>query len=152
MRRSSFIARKGVDVRWLVDITVFQSQEFSDVVSSDYAVMMFQEFFKLEKEGKKIQMRLYKGGSTYNQSSLNNEKLALIITESPVTATFVTREFNKDLIDDVIGNFDEYWKNALPILSAKPDDLQKLGLFENPLMGEIMMKLQQSMQESGERG
>ncbi|MHA1908109.1 MAG: hypothetical protein ACW98Y_12490 [Candidatus Thorarchaeota archaeon] len=138
-------ARKGVDVRWLIDISVFLSQEFTESVPTEYAVGIFQEFITLEREGYKIQMRLYKGGTTYNQSSLNNEHLALIITESPVTATFVTREFNKDLIDDVINNFDDYWKTAVPIIGAQPSDLKKLGFFENPLMGEIMAQLQRSM-------
>ncbi len=138
-------ARKGVDVRWLIDVSVFLSQEFINEVPVEYAVKMFQEFMKLEREGKKIQMRLYKGGTTYNQSSLNREHLALIITENPVTATFVTREFNKDLIDDVISNFDEYWTKAVPLIGAQPKDLQNLGLFDNPLMGQIMAQLQKSM-------
>jgi DNA-binding MarR family transcriptional regulator len=140
-------ARRGADVRWLVDVRVFLSQEFSDAIPLDYAVKMFQEFIKLEKEGKKFEMRLYEGGTTYNQSSLNNEHLALIITESPATATFVTREFNKDLIDDVIKNFDEHWKTGTSFLSASPEDFQRLGLSKNPLMGKIMSKLKQSIQD-----
>ena len=143
-------AKKGVDVRWLVDVVVFLSIDHSEAISVQIASRMLREVIYLQKAGYKIQINLYKGGSTYNQSSLNDEHVALIITEEPVTATFVTREFNKDLIDDVIRNFDDFWKGSVPLLGATPKQMEELGLLESPFLVETMKKLQKTNREAEE--
>ena len=72
----------------------------------------FKEFARLRSQGYNFEVRISTGGMAYNQSSLNDEALTLIITEEPPTATYVTRDFNKELIDTVISSFDNLWKES----------------------------------------
>ncbi len=136
-------ARRGVDVRWIIDTQVLLSDTISENYTADEIAGFFFEFAMLEKEGHKFEVRVTSGGMAYNQSSLNNEALALIITEDPPTATYVTRDFNKELIDTVIRSFDTLWSKAMPFLKAKPEDLQKMGILGNPLMTSVFKKMEE---------
>ncbi|MDF1538551.1 MAG: hypothetical protein P1Q69_06580 [Candidatus Thorarchaeota archaeon] len=134
-------ARKGVDVRWLVDAQVLLSDGVTKNFTADDVAGYFVEFAKLEAEGYKFDVRVISGGMAYNQSSLNDEALTLIITEDPPTAIYVTRNFNKDLIDTVIRSFDTLWSKAVSIMKAKPEELQKMGFLESPFMASVLKKM-----------
>ncbi|MBE0527383.1 MAG: hypothetical protein IH631_10600, partial [Candidatus Thorarchaeota archaeon] len=88
---------------------------------------MMTMFFDLRARGKKFDGKLYAGPKTYNQVSFNNESMALIIAENPVTATWITREFNPDLIDNAVESFDKDWEMAKSILDLTPDDYKAFG-------------------------
>jgi len=137
-------AMNGVDVRWIVDAQVFLSDNLAKSISAEEISIMFSEIMKIEKDGWKFEVRIAIGGMAYNQSSLNDESLTLIITEEPPTATFVTRDFNKELIDTVIKSFDKQWNKSIPLLKATPEDLQKLGFLQNPLMASVFEKMRGS--------
>ncbi|MFW9849505.1 MAG: hypothetical protein ACFFF4_10200 [Candidatus Thorarchaeota archaeon] len=140
-------ARRGVDVRWLVDMKVWQSDEIARNFPVDLAARLIGEFVKLQNEGCKVEIRLYTGGVAYNQSSLNDDRVILIITEDPTTSTYVTRDFNSDLVDSVIKNFDEVWEKAIPMFGAKPEELKKLGLADTPYLMNLMQKIQEGQTE-----
>lgn len=136
-------AMKGVDVRWIVDAEVFLSDSLAKSLSAEEISIMFSEIVKLGREGKKFEVRIAMGGMAYNQSSLNDESLTLIITEEPPTATFVTRDFNKELIDTVIKSFDKQWNKSISLMKATPEDLQKMGFLQNPLMASVFGKMRE---------
>ena len=65
--------------------------------------------------------------------SLNDQSTALIITENPLTATWLTREFNPDLIDNAIESFDKNWENAKSVFELTPEDFEKMGATGSPI-------------------
>jgi hypothetical protein len=87
---------------------------------------------------KRFDARLYSGPKTYNQVSFNTESMALVIAENPVTATWITREFNPDLIDNATQTFDKDWKKAKSILSLTPEDYEALGVGPEGLIRKVM--------------
>jgi hypothetical protein len=58
------------------------------------------------------EMRIYEGPNTYHTAIFNDRYMVLVVSEEPVTATWITREFNPDIIDTSISVFDASWQKA----------------------------------------
>jgi hypothetical protein len=97
-----------------------------------------KELTELRANGKMFDARLYVGPKTYNQVSFNTESMALIITENPVTATWITRDFNPDLIDNAVQTFDQDWEKGKSLLSLTPDDFQAFGVGPEGLIRKLL--------------
>ncbi len=121
-------AQRGADVRYLVSTDVFGMEDTMDTrLNIDALKGLFQSIVKLKQEGVRFDVRLYSGEKTYNQVSFNRENMVLIIAEDPVTATWITRDFNPDLIDNAVASFDKSWDSARSFLELTPEDLPALG-------------------------
>jgi hypothetical protein len=63
--------------------------------------------------------------------------MALIFTEDPMTATWITRDFNPDLIDNAVDAFDKAWKKARSLLDMKPEEMSAFGAEPGGIMSKI---------------
>ena len=139
-RMTSFLdaARRGVEVRYMASTDVFRIDEISNLeVDEEAAATLFQQLIELKKNRTKFDIRIYDGPKTYFQVSLNNDNMALVIAENPVTATWITREFNPDLIDNAVKAFDRDWKKSRSFLELSPKDLEAFGVRPNALISRI---------------
>jgi hypothetical protein len=127
-------AQRGVDVRYLVTLDILSAGE---LVQRDMDPQRMggiaQGIIKMREAGIKFDVRVFPAGRTYSQVSLNDQSTALVITENPLTATWLTREFNPDLIDNAISSFDENWKDAKSIFELTAKDFEKMGASDGPL-------------------
>ena len=131
-------AERGADVRYLFSTDIF------DIERNRGAQVRFQlkEGFQMLKalevmkeRGVKFDLRLYAGPNTYNQISFNRESMVLVITENPMTATWITRKFNPDLIDNAVKTFDKDWKVSKSLLDIGAEDiLKRLGVAPEELI------------------
>jgi len=139
-RTQKFIdaALRGADVRYLMSADVFTMDELENYESQfDKASGLLHSLIDLKGRGLKIDFRLYAGPKTYNQVTLNRDNMVLVIAENPVTATWITRDFNPDLIDNAVKAFDRDWKKGKSFLDLQPDDLQALGLDPGALLSRL---------------
>jgi len=60
----------------------------------------------------RVAVKVYDGPMMYHQVTLNNDCMALIVSEKPLMAAWITRHFNPDIIDASVLSFDESWKEA----------------------------------------
>ncbi len=132
-------AERGVDVRYLISTEVFRIEELAPDVTFNIeeAMKVIQYIGELRKSGVKFDVRIYQGPKTYNQVSINNENMALIIAEEPVTATWITRDFNPDLIDNAVKAFDRDWKRSKSFFEMTPKDLQSFTSEPGELISKI---------------
>ena len=131
-------ARRGAEVRYMISSDVFKLEEITDKsFKIEEAMGAMQQIIELRKSGIKFDVRIYDGPKTYNQVSINKDNMALIIAENPVTATWITRDFNPDLIDNAVKAFDRDWKRAKSLLELTPKDLQSFGVKPGGLISEI---------------
>ncbi len=132
-------AQRGADVKYLISTEVFKLDEMASETSFDMDKVMrlMRNLSELRKGGLKFDIRIYDGPKTYNQVSFNNENMALIISEDPVTATWITRDFNPDLIDNALKSFDKHWKKSKSFLEMKPNDLRAFGVQPGGLISKI---------------
>jgi hypothetical protein len=99
-----------------------------------------QNLFKLREAGVKFNARLYAGEKTYNQISFNRQSTVLIIAENPVTATWITRDFNPDLIDNAVAAFDRDWAEGKSIFDLTLDDLEAFGVSPEGPISKVLVK------------
>lgn len=126
-RRFLEAAERGAEVKYLISINIFQLDRNKKKYGSIEDIVGFVSILTDMKErGKKFDVRLYAGPYTYNQISFNNDNMALVITENPVTATWMTRKFNPDLIDNAVKTFEKDWKKSKSILDMTPEDFGAL--------------------------
>jgi len=132
-------AKRGVDVRYMISTEVFRIEDLVASASYDIAkvLALLQNLGELRRAGLKFDIRIYEGPKTYNQVSLNRDNMALIIAENPVTATWITRDFNSDLIDNAVKTFDREWKKARSFLDMTPKDLEAFGVKPGGLISNI---------------
>lgn len=119
-------ASRGADVRYMVSADAFRLDNMTDVSTTEKGTQMIHYIDELRKSGVKFDVRIYDGPKTYNQVSLNTDNMVLIIAEDPVTATWITRDFNPDLIDNAVKAFDRDWKKTtsfFEIFGAEPGAL-----------------------------
>ena len=134
-------AMRGADVRYMMSIDIFRIEELTtQKFDEERATAMVQGLIELKKRGVKFDFRIYSGSRTYHQVSLNTDNMALIITEDPLTATWITRNFNPDLIDNAVEAFDKAWKKAKSLLDMKPEDMLALGADPKGLINKIFRK------------
>ncbi|MHA2140114.1 MAG: hypothetical protein ACXADC_04650 [Candidatus Thorarchaeota archaeon] len=121
-------AKNGADIRYLVTIDILGEQELVDrEMDSKKMKVLVQGILKMREAGLKFDVRLFPGIRTYSQVSLNNQSTALVITENPLTATWLTREFNPDLIDNAVVSFDKHWNSAKSIFELTSEDFAAFG-------------------------
>jgi len=122
-------AEKGADVRFLVTTDMFRVEAERGIQGSvEKTVRLLVTLVRMKERGKKFDIRLYAGPHTYNQISFNNENMALVITENPVTATWMTRMFNPDLIDNAIESFNKDWKISKSFFELTPQEFSIFGV------------------------
>lgn len=133
------VAQRGADVRYLISTEVFQLEQRITESSFDMddVMKLMSNLSTLREKGMKFDVRIYVGPKTYNQVSINNDNMALIITEEPVTATWITRDFNPDLIDNAVKAFDRDWKKSKSFLDMKPEELEAFGAEPGGLISKI---------------
>ncbi|MGY5864189.1 MAG: hypothetical protein RTV41_06260 [Candidatus Thorarchaeota archaeon] len=134
-------AMRGADVRYMMSVDIFRLEELTDLkFDEERAVGMVQGLVQLKKSGVKFDFRIYSGPRTYFQVSLNNDNMALVITEDPMTATWITRDFNPDLIDNAVEAFDKAWKTSRSLLDMSPEDMLAFGVNPGGLISKIFSK------------
>ena len=140
-RMQKFIdaADRGAEVRYMVSTDAFQVIEKTEIggLLASFQEMM-RGILELRAKGKLFDARLYSGLKTYNQVSFNDESMALIISENPVTATWITRDFNPDLIDNARVTFDKEWEGAKSILSLTAEEFKELGIGPEGLIRKLI--------------
>ncbi len=138
-RSSKFVeaAKRGADVRYLLSKDIFRLDEISGPFNMKDAMALILRVRELRKKGVKFDVRVFDGPKTYNQVSLNKDNMALVIAEDPVTATWVTREFNPDLIDNAVKAFDRDWRKSKSFLEMTPEDMVGLGAEPGGLISSL---------------
>lgn len=121
-------AERGADVRYLVTTDLLHLKQVDDIEAIRELLKFMSTLSEMKERGKKFDIRLYAGPHTYNQISFNNENMALVITENPITATWMTRKFNPDLIDNAIKTFEKDWKKSKSIFDLTPQDFDMFGI------------------------
>jgi len=139
MQRFIEAAERGAEIRYIVSTDAFEVAEKMDVrgLLSSFQDMI-RGILELKSRGRLFDIRMYTGPKTYNQVSFNDESMALIISENPVTATWITRDFNPDLIDNARITFDKEWEGARSVLSLTPEDFKALGLAPEGLIRQVL--------------
>jgi hypothetical protein len=134
-------AKRGADIRYMVSTDIFRADELSDTKYDIKSVMKFrkllQKMKELKRQGLKFDFRIYDGPKTYFQVSFNKENMTLVITENPMTATWITRDFNPDLIDNAVKSFDREWKKGRSILEMTPEDFAAFSAEPDGLITKI---------------
>ena len=100
--------------------------------------------------GHKIDVRLYSGPQTYNASILNTDRIAMIISDNPMTATYVTKEFNPDLIEDAVSSFDSTWEKAISLFSPDVKALKEAGIDQSSYIGKMLPEISKMIASRGE--
>ena len=114
LERLFVAAQKGVEVRYFVTEDILASDNFlANTIDPSMMKQFISHLVKVEKMGIKLDFRLYTGPkNTYQFASLNKDRIAFFLTQDPLTAVYFTSEFNPDLIENSVSEFDKYWKNA----------------------------------------
>ena len=132
-------AERGADVRYLLSTTIFDFERSNGKPENlGETFRMLNILGELRHRGKKFDMRLYTGPNTYNQISFNRESMALVISANPVTATWITRRFNPDLIDNAVETFDKDWKMAKSVFDLTPEDYEAFGVAPEKIIRMLM--------------
>ena len=133
-------AERGADIRYLISIDFFNLERDKGVrFQLKEGLQMLEDLGELRNRGKKFDIRLYAGPNTYNQISFNRESMALVITENPMTATWISRRFNPDLIDNAVKTFDKDWKMSESFFDLTVEDiLKRIGVAPEELIRLLM--------------
>ncbi len=133
-------AERGADIRYLFSTDIFRVEKDKGIhVNMEEVIGLLMLLSELKKSDKKFDVRLYAGPNTYNQVSFNKESMALIIAESPITATWITRKFNPDLIDNAVKTFDKDWKMAKSVFDLTQEEFKALGGYHEGLINKIIV-------------
>jgi hypothetical protein len=134
-------AQRGADVRYLVTLDILSAGELVERDMDEQRMGGIVEgIMRMREAGIKLDVRVFPAGKTYSQVSLNNRSTALVITENPLTATWLTRDFNPDLIDNAVSSFDENWKNAKSIFELTAEDFEMRGASDSPLAKMLLAR------------
>ncbi|MHA1908108.1 MAG: hypothetical protein ACW98Y_12485 [Candidatus Thorarchaeota archaeon] len=128
----------GAEIRYKVSSEVFNvDPETAAVVPREWLVGFVRGV--LQMHGKGLDFRIARHDVRgYQFVSLNDEVMALMISHNPVTAAWITRKFNANLIDNVIRSFDREWEEAIPIVNLKPEHLMAMGVESNSYMVSVL--------------
>ena len=129
-------AERGADIRYLLSTNFFNLEKDKGVsFQLKKGLQLLEDLGELRNRGKKFDIRLYTGPNTYNQISFNRENMALVITENPMTATWISRRFNPDLIDNAVKTFDKDWKMSESFFDLPVEDiLKRIGVAPEELI------------------
>jgi len=132
-------AERGVEVRYLVTTDIFRLEDDASARTNLGALTgMVERLFEMRERGIRFDARFYNGPKTYNQISFNRDSMALVITESPVTATWITRQFNPDLIDNAVKSFDRDWKKSRSFFELTQQEMAALGIVPGGLISNAV--------------
>ncbi|NHI82766.1 MAG: hypothetical protein EAX81_00495 [Candidatus Thorarchaeota archaeon] len=135
-------AKKGAEVRYASHPDLLlQSDKLKKDVSSDWIQHTLADFIAVRAEGKLIDLRIIdvdKKG--YQFAALNNEVMAFFISEDPITAAWVTREFNPDLIDNAIADFDKRWEQGISIFEITEEKLRSMRINPKGHLQAVVLK------------
>jgi len=138
-RRFAEAAEKGADVRYIFSTEIFNLERDKGITTDLEEVFALLNYLgELKDRGKKFDMRLFAGLNTYNQISFNKESMALVISENPMTATWITRKFNPDLIDNAVKTFDEDYKISKSVFDLTAKDFEAFGVGPEDLIKMLM--------------
>ena len=130
-------ARRGVDVRYLITGDVMQVAP-SKGLDMDDTISMLQTISELHEQKLKFDVRIYKGPPNYTFISLNNENMLLVVSKDPLRATWTTRSFNPDLIDNAIDSFDKHWADSFSLLELSMEDMISMGAQQDGLIPKAL--------------
>ncbi|MBN2231178.1 MAG: hypothetical protein JW779_16455, partial [Candidatus Thorarchaeota archaeon] len=127
IRRIFVAAQKGAEVRYAVPPSVLQSAALTEgKASQEMNKQILNAIVNERKSCPGLHMRINPAGPKSHQFvSLNDQVMALWISETPPTAAWLTREFNADLIDHIIDTFDEQWDKALLVREILDAEMEK---------------------------
>ncbi|TFG34069.1 hypothetical protein EU527_05145 [Candidatus Thorarchaeota archaeon] len=132
-------AERGADIRYLVTTDIFKMEDNESIKDNLMGLLgMVEKVIDMRKRGIKFNAKFYSGPKTYNQITFNRESMALIINENPVTATWITRKFNPDLIDNAVRSFDKDWRKGKSVLEMNPKDFEAFGASPRGLISKIL--------------
>ncbi|MHA1577743.1 MAG: hypothetical protein ACTSU3_10320 [Candidatus Thorarchaeota archaeon] len=144
-------ASQGVETRWLANMGMLVDESAPDIeVPLEIGMALMLKVVKLRMEGHKIDVRLYAGAQTYNASILNADRIAMIISDNPMTATYVTKEFNPDLIEDAVSSFDSIWERAISLFDPDIKSLEKAGIDKSSYIGKLLPEITKMIASSGD--
>ncbi len=139
-------ATTGADIKYAVSLEAFQIKR-EEVTDNTREWMQRFVASVFNAQGKGVDFRLLRPGvKRYQFVSLNDEVMALMIADNPVTAAWVTQEYNSDLIGSAIDAFEEEWKFAIPVDKLNAEVLKGLGIPEDNFMVSILEKGKQDKQ------
>ncbi|MHA1169938.1 MAG: hypothetical protein ACTSRU_19085, partial [Candidatus Hodarchaeales archaeon] len=145
-------ASQGVETRMLANAEVFTGDSSSEkAISLEDGMALMFGFANLRKQGHKIDVRLYIGPQTYNASILNADRIAMIISDNPMTATYVTKDFNPDLIEDAVRSFDFTWDRAISLFDPDLKILEETGMAQSSVIGKIHREFRKVMESRGDK-
>ncbi len=127
IQRIFVAAQKGVEVRYAVPPSVLQNTALTEGEASQAMTRQILGAIKNDRsEGPGLHMRINPAGPKSHQFvGLNNQVIALWISENPPTAAWITREFNADLIDHIIKTFDDQWQQSLLVHEVLDGEMRK---------------------------
>ena len=146
------VAARGVEVRYSVTIKALtDDSSIRSEIPPDRLVMTIASFIRSRKEGLPIDIRFNDGPkNTYQFMSLNNDSMAFMISENPLTAAWITRVFNPDLIDNAIAGFDLQWEKAVSLSNLSPEYLKKAKIPPNACVVEALADVYRTMGDGEE--
>ena len=107
MRR---IVEKGVEIRALDN----------DRGEEEMRQQLKKVLVKLREAGGDVGYMVFpRGDATYQFVSRNTEGIVLIVSESPLSATWLPRSGNTELVDNAIENFDKDYELGTDLLDYK---------------------------------
>ncbi|MDF1538552.1 MAG: hypothetical protein P1Q69_06585 [Candidatus Thorarchaeota archaeon] len=139
-------ATTGADIRYTVSFEAFQIKRENLNENTQEWILRFVTSL-LKFQGKGLDFRILRPGvKRYQFVSLNDEVMALMIADDPVTAAWVTNEFNSDLIASAIDAFEEEWKSAIPIDKLNAKALSDLGVPKDNFIASVLENDKQDKQ------
>ena len=68
-----------------------------------------------------------------------------------MTATYVTNDFNPDLIEDAVRSFDLTWDKAISLFDPDLKVLEDTGMNQSSLIGKIHQEFRRVMESRGDK-
>jgi hypothetical protein len=145
-------AARGVEVRYLVTIEDLKHDSLiRSEIKPDRLAMTIASFIRGLKEGLPIDIRFSDSPkNTYQFMSINNDSMAFMISENPLTAAWITRVFNPDLIDNAIASFDLRWEKAESLSKLSPEYLKNAEIPPNAYIVEALADVYRTMGDGEE--
>ncbi len=132
-------AASGVLVKYAVSADSFSIDRSAVTIPDEWISKFIGNIFQMQ--GKGLDFRVLQPGiKRYQFASLNSDVLALVISDKPMTAAWVNRDSNADMIDSAIDSFEQEWESAIPLTQLTPDILLEWGLPKDNFIVNILMK------------
>ena len=146
-------AARGVEVHYSVAIkSLIQDGSIRSEITPKALAGTIGTFIDCRKEGLPVDIRFNDGPkNTYQFMSLNNDSMAFLISDNPMTAAWITREFNPDLIDSAIANFDSQWEKSMSLMDLSPEYLKKTGISPDSYIATTLAHVFRTMDEEKEQ-